>query len=285
MILITRSDGRQFQLDTDFRILGLTGFGGISVELLTEKKAFGDGDILLGQRIPTRQIAIDTICTNTNKNFKQDLRRLVTSFFNPRYEFTLTIDYLNTKREINAKISDVVMPTNNIYKPITMSLIFEALDPYFKSVDKFGKDIAGLNDLLGFPVFIMAERISPTIPQGMAFGAYAFDKSVTIVNDGDVETYFTAEITAKDVVKKFKLIQSEQNFVLFNKDLAKGDKLVIDFANSYVELNGANANNHVDKTSVFYTIPQGESIISFDAEEGSTQVVVKLLYQKRYLGV
>ena len=284
LIKILRNDGEIFEFN-EFKIIGLEGFGGLKVEVLTKSKAFGNGNILVGKRLPSRQLIIDSI--NPNKDIKtaKYFREKVRKFFNPNYTFTIQVNYKGIEKEIKVELTQVVLPTSNIYRPQALSVIFEALNPLFASIDKFGKDIASKVPMFGFPVYFMGERMTPKTPKGANYGLFNFDNIVDIQNNGDVATYFTAEIIMGAEVQDFALHQDENTFVKLNHTFKSGDKIHMDFENSYVSLNGANANTLVDKTSTWFEIPIGESQIYFAATVGETQVVVRLLYEQLYLEV
>lgn len=67
---LIRSDGKTFAYGDIFRIMsyGLIGVGTTEVEIFSENKAIGDGDVVTGQRLPPRSIQIQAVCISRAAN-------------------------------------------------------------------------------------------------------------------------------------------------------------------------------------------------------------------------
>lgn len=276
MIEIEREDGKRFSFGDVFKITSITGLGVLKVENITQKKAYGDGDVLLGVRIPSRVINIFADCVYNDMNTLE--RQTVNQFFNSNYAYKIHIDYADNPVWIECVLDMVDMPIDNINRKLTLGLSFYCSDPFFKSKDEFGKNLANVKPSFVFPL------VSP-IGSGFAFGVYEFAKDVFIKNDGNEPTTFKAIIQAEGLVTKFKISKNDREYVLFNQDLKNGDKLIIDFGKGTVVLNDNNAIHKLDRTSTFFTVPVGGTNIKYSAETGDNVVRVFIYYNKLFAGV
>ncbi|MPN25371.1 hypothetical protein SDC9_172780 [bioreactor metagenome] len=159
-----------------------------------------------------------------------------------------------------------------------MTLIMFCSDPYFRSVDEFGKDIAGNTPMMGFPLL-------SSLTSGFITGLFTYPEFVYIENDGDTETFCRAVVVAYGAVTGFKLSKDVNTYVKFNQALSVGDELVLDFINASVTLNGVNANRYIDRASTFFAIDTGGCNISFSADDGTTLLSCTIYYNKLYAGV
>ncbi len=50
------------------------------------------------------------------------------------------------------------LPTNNVFGPQMFTLSVFCPSPYFKSYDDFGKDLASISPMMGFPLMISQEK-------------------------------------------------------------------------------------------------------------------------------
>ena len=50
------------------------------------------------------------------------------------------------------------LPTNNVFAPQMFTLSVFCPSPYFKSYDDFGKDLASISPMMGFPLMISQEK-------------------------------------------------------------------------------------------------------------------------------
>ena len=275
MVRFVRSDGKTFQFGALYKITEFKGADKLSVDIYSEKRAQGNGDIITGQRIPARIVTIKSVCTSSLLNDKG--RRLVEAFFNPFYSFRMYIQYKGDELWIDCKVDTVDLPTANLYVAQKFTLSLWCAYPLFRSVSEFGENIAALTPRLGFPIYT-------TAASGFVIGEYAFASTIYIANDGDTETYARARILATGNVEGFTLTDGTDS-VTYAGTLADGDELLIDFETASVTLNGENANRYLDRTSTFFSIPLGGGNIGYSATSGLDNVAVFIYYNKLYLGV
>lgn len=275
-----RSDGCKFNFNngTWGIIPPIEGLDFPEIDLYTKKNAVGDGEIITGKRVGARTIKVKARSRNVSLN--EINRRQAIEFFNPKYSFKNYVTYMGRQYYINAELDGKPkLPANNIYRPLDMTIVFFSKDPYWLSVDDYGKNIAAITSLFGFP-YIEAEDV-PIVAD-----AFNFAKEVAIFNDGDVETFCKIVITAKGEVVNPKIIQGD-HYIQMDDILQPEDIVVIDCDRLTVYKNDANAITKINKGSSFteMALQVGSNTISFAADTGDTNMEVVVYYNKKYLGI
>lgn len=280
---IVRSDGKEFLADgkrygdADWGITKLDGIGMVESEYFTENKAVGDGDIVNGRRVKSRSISFEFVAKNAFMN--KVLRKEAISFFNPKYDFDVYVTYQGETKWITGFIDALSIPSDALRVQQKVSGEFLCVDPFFKSVDAFGADIAAVT-----PMWTFEEIDDPD--WGEPFDYYNFAKSVDISNDGDVETYCRIVIRATGDVTNPKFMHND-SYIRIIDTMKSGDVIEIDIINRSITKNGENILAKIDRTSDFanMTFDVGDNTVSFDADIGDTVMSVTLFYNKLYLGV
>lgn len=279
ILTFVREDSKRFILGGSYSdtaawgITSIDGIGKIEAEISTEKNATGDGDTITGVRFPARNIDITANVKNRKNNEVE--KRKADSFFNPKHNFTLFIADGNTTRWIKAKIEKFACPRK--HGNIQLSLALKCVDPYFYSKDNYGKNIASVKPVFGFPY------ISP-VSKGFNVGIYNFARQVEVENTGDAETYFTIRLEAFGDVLNPKVMK-DNAYVRIIDTLQNGDIVDIDLVENTIKKNGKNCIGKVDRTSSFngMIMDIGDNTISFGADDGDTNMRVVIYYNLRYL--
>ena len=210
------------------------------------------------------------------------LRKSAISFFNPKFDYKMYITYMGITRWVEGKIYKFSIPAQNVNRVMEMSITLLSPNPFFKSYDNFGKNIASVVGMCGFPYLC---SITSGTPKGITGGKFNFAKKVLLDNDGDVDTYCKAVITANGDVVNPKIIIND-NYVRVLDNMKANDVIIIDFTQNppTVKKNGVNFIGHCDRTSAFddMQLPVGSSEISFDADTGSNLMNVSIYYNKLY---
>ncbi len=287
-IRIVRNDGREFNIDgTDWRIpsKGLDGFGNYENDITTVDNAVGDGGIITSERIAQKDRTITAVSRNPYIN--DILRKIVLAFFNAKATYKIYLTYMGVTRWCEGKLHRFDLPTANVNKTMTMTITFLCASPYLKSYDDFGKNIASVLGMCGFP-YLCNVNGADRIPQGITGGRFNFAQLITLENDGDVETFCKAVFTAKGEVINPKFIVNN-NYVRVIDIMQEGDVIVMDFSNNppTVQKNGVNFIGHCDRTSAFddMALVVGDSVIQFDADSGSNLLDVSIYYNKLYAAI
>lgn len=281
-IKFIRSDGKTFILGTgSWRILsnGLQGVDFPSFSVYSEKNAIGDGALLSGKRVDDRDIQVEAKSIDPTNN--RAIRDATISFFNPKYSFKLYITYMGVTRWIEGELSGFKCPSENIHRPMKLTVKFYCKDGFLKSVDDFGKDIASISPGFGFPYI---QTVSPVIP--VYASIYNYNQEVVLTNDGDTMTYPRVTINFSGSVTNPKIYKDDY-YVRIIDTFEDGDDLVIDFENCTIYKNGVNWIQYIDRSSTFTDMGLGigDSTMGFAADDGDAYMAVFVYYNKLYLGM
>lgn len=279
-IKVIRSDKKVFTFDNIiWGITAMSGFDSVDNEAYTESQASGDGSRYTGMSIKEKDRTIEARLMNASLNEVQ--RAVVVSFFNPKYTFSVYVTYQGRTRWCEGIQIGFKCPTENVYKPITLTWTILSTMPYMMSTENFGENIGEIVPMFGFP-------FRSIVGVGFGVGVFKFAKEVEIDNNGDVETFFQCSITATGDVEKPKLIKGDK-YVLINDTLHSGDVYLIDFVAvpPTVKKNGVNAIGNVDRTSSLtdMSLEVGGDKFGFDAENGDNNMNVEIYRYERYLGI
>ena len=287
-IIVIRDDGKEFHIntnDSDWRIPsdGLDGFGNYSNSVSTVANVVGDGDIVSNARLGSKDRTIKFIADD--KRDSEALRNAVTAFFTPKYAFKVYLSYMGRTRWFEGIIHKFDAPSGNIHKKVTARVTFLSPNPYLKSYDDFGEDIASVSGRIAFPYLCSVDNNYPKIIKGITGGVFNFAQEITLNNDGDVDTYCRCIMRAKGEVED-PVLFINGNYVKILDTLQSGDVIEMDFAAQppTVKKNGVNFIGHCDRTSAFdeMILTRGDSRVSFSARNGTNLLQVSIYYNKLY---
>lgn len=278
-----RDDGKIFILGGSYRdnaewgITAISGTDTIENSMSTVAPATGDGEEITGERIPARNIDIQASVKNRRRNSEE--RRKALDFFNPKRGFTLYVTKGNVTRWAVVRQERFQCREQPPDRHVSMIIALKCTDPYFYSVDDYGKNIAAVTGCFGFPYLSRMKG-------GFRTGVYNFAKVVTIENTGDVETYVKITVTADGLVENPKVMLNGVYVRLLDVMYA-GDTVEMDMVRNTIRKNGHNCIGKVDRHSSFtgMVLRPGKNEVSFDADNGDTNMKVILYYNLRYLGV
>lgn len=273
-----RSDGRSMIIDDiTMLLMSAEGLDSPTVEVFSEKLAIGDGDLITGTRVGSREIEFKAKVKYASLN--DTLRRAWTSFFTVRHTYDVYVTRTSPARYApECQLDSFKIPTENCGEPIEINVTLICPGGYWLSVDSFGKNIAGVEARAGWPWIAQSGY-------GRIYGIYSYAGTVYIDNDGDADAYCQAVFVAQGDVTNPKLISGD-GYVRVLTSMAEGDVLIIDGKSKSVTLNGVNAATLLDKGSSFDGIVFGigTNTIAFTADVGSNVVAVNVYYNKRYMG-
>lgn len=273
-----RDDGLEFILgNEDWGILSLEGADSLETEIYTESNAMGEGEFITGEQVKSREIIF---VADTKRLSELSVKRQsAMAFFNRKRSFKVYLSYRGVTRWIEGRLAGFKCPTNNVFEAVEITGTLLCPEPYWKSVDEFGKDIANIIPAFGFPYNALVGKQYPV-------GYSEFAKEVHIYNDGDAETQIRAVITAKDVVSVPALIKDDYG-IYINVAMDTGDVIEIDFGERSVRMNGENIITKLQKKSSLTNMALniGDNIVSYSADDGDANMAVNIYYNKRYQGV
>lgn len=273
-----RDDGLEFILgNEDWGILSLEGADSLETEIYTESDAMGEGEFITGEQVKSREIIF--VADTKRLSDLSVKRQSAMAFFNRKRSFKVYLSYRGVTRWIEGRLAGFKCPTNNVFEAVEITGTLLCPEPYWKSVDEFGKDIANIIPAFGFPYIAFVGQKYPV-------GYSEFSKEVHIYNDGDAETQIRAVIKAKDTVTNPALTKDEYG-IYINATMQAGDVVEIDFSKRSVTMNGNNIITKLQKKSslVNMTLEMGDNVITYMADAGDANMSVYVYYNKRYQGV
>ena len=282
-VRILRDDNKEFLIDgTDWSIPsgGLEGFGMFENNITTADYAAGDGGFITSKRLGVKDRSITAKSRIVHLN--DILRRTATSFFKPGSTYKVYVTYMGETRWCEGVIHAFSLPAENVNRKMTMMVTFLSPDPYLKSYDDFGKNIAEVVGMCGFPYLC---SITPGTVKGTAAGRRFFAQKVLLENDGDVDAYCKVVFRASGDVTNPKLTVND-HYVRVLDRMKAGDVIIMDFTKKppTITKNGVNCVGKCDRTSDFdkMNLIVGNSEVSFLADYGTNVLEVSIYYNKQY---
>ena len=264
---------------------GLDGFGAFTNSFTTVNNAIGDGSILSSTRIAQKDRTIKAVSRSIANN--DTLRAQAIEFFAGKHTYKIYLTYMGVTRWCEGKIYKFELPSENVNKHMHLQVTFMCTNPYMKSYDDFGKDIASISGMAGFPFLCAAER-SYHVPQGTTSGIYNFSQTVVLSNDGDTAAGCRVIIQASGTVENPK-VTINGHYVRVLDELEAGDRIEIDFTANppTVRKNDVNILGKCDRTSAFdeMELQIGDNTAAFDADNGSDNMAVSIYYNKLYTAI
>lgn len=285
-IRIVRDDGEEFNIGEsfDWRLMknGLDGFGSFDNELNFVDNGTHDGGLITSKRLTKKDRSIKAGFVHPNQNTLE--RQKVQAFFNPKADYRLYITVGDRTLWGECSVYKKNVPISVETQLLTLDVTFMFPNPFLKSFDDFGADIASKTELIAFPYLVSLDKY----PRGLTGGLYNFQKEVYLINDGDVETYCRAEFRAiGNVVNPYLMIGDK--YVRLNDTLESGDLVIMDFTTlpPRVTKNGANFIGHCDRTSNFTDMAMkvGDVTIEYGADDGEINLSVSFFYNKLYTSI
>lgn len=282
--IVRDMDNKKFVIgkgyDWQFLKNGLDGFGDITNDITYTDNATMDGGIVSDMHVSKVDRTVQFAYMHPSTN--DVARRAAISFFNVKSSFKVYITYAGRTLWAEGYLLKMSAGMSaDVKDRLDVAVTFLFPDPYLKSYDDFGKDIAAKAGMIAFPYLCSMDNG----PLGTTGGIFSFARIVTIYNDGDVETrcravmHFTGKVTNPELIINDEYVRIIDNFV-------KDDIIEIDFTASppTVRKNGKNHIGHCDRTSAFdgMIINRGDNLVEFNADNGTENMSVSIYYNKLY---
>jgi phage-related protein len=278
-------NGEQFNVGKDYnwRLLkkGLENFSAFESNVTVAQDYGRNGGSLVGIRLndKTRTIKICNVDWKNSDTARMELQKYF--IYGQKYKIYVTIG--ETTRWADGVLYRMAIPepTDEDYK-LNVTMSFKFGDPFLKSEDNFGKNIASLTPMFAFP---WLSRMDKQNVYGTAVGIYNFEREVHLYNDGSYEAYPTIKITFKGIVTNPE-IRINDGFIRVLGTFNSDDEIVIDCSVSpmTVKNNGENILGKCDRESEFdnMNLQIGDNTLSFIAYSGSDDMNVFVYYYKPY---
>lgn len=285
LIRFVNENGEQFNVGKDYnwRLLkkGLENFSAFESNVTVAQDYGRNGGSLVGIRLndKTRTIKICNVDWKNSDTTRMELQKYF--IYGQKYKIYVTIG--ETTRWADGVLYRMAIPepTDEDYK-LNVTMSFKFGDPFLKSEDNFGKNIASLTPMFAFP---WLSRMDKQNVYGTAVGIYNFEREVHLYNDGSYEAYPTIKITFKGIVTNPE-IRINDGFIRVLGTFNSDDEIVIDCSASpmTVKNNGENILGKCDRESEFdnMNLQIGDNTLSFIAYSGSDDMNVFVYYYKPY---
>ena len=285
LIRFVNENGEQFNVGKDYnwRLLkkGLENFSAFESNVTVAQDYGRNGGSLVGIRLndKTRTIKICNVDWKNSDTTRMELQKYF--IYGQKYKIYVTIG--ETTRWADGVLYRMAIPepTDEDYK-LNVTMSFKFGDPFLKSEDNFGKNIASLTPMFAFP---WLSRMDKQNVYGTAVGIYNFEREVHLYNDGSYEAYPTIKITFKGIVTNPE-IRINDGFIRVLGTFNSDDEIVIDCSVSpmTVKNNGENILGKCDRESEFdnMNLQIGDNTLSFIAYSGSDDMNVFVYYYKPY---
>lgn len=281
--IVFTSNGKEmaFGKHSAYKIRSIQGLETSDITLTATENAGIDGATVTNRRLGPRHIDIvGGIPSGDREVYRENLVR----FFNPANEGTAIIEYCGRKRKVGYLIENVDFGTlDSVYKipEFTVSLYCE--NPMLLSTSSYGRNIAAFIPQFSLPFKCTAEK-------KQIMGYQKISQSILIANDGDkaVGAEFVVTATRGEVDSPTIRNETTGQYIKVMRKLFMGDTLQISTIPRQKEIliNGSNAITDMDRMSdLSLCIIPGDNVVEYDAEDGMTNMDVRLYYTPEYLGV
>ena len=249
------------------------GYAAADFEQNIQDSGMGDGGMLGSTRIPPRYLSL-SFDVQTD-----DEREKVIRLFSPRKMFTHIVSRGNISRQITVYVSAMSISQETIYDFHRVKLSLVCPDPYFYSIDDYGRDIARVTPQFAFPL-----AFSPSIIAGYSDTV----NDIALTNEGHDICGLQIRIVANNDCSNITVTNTDTGeYIRFIGELLQGQVLEISTVpkQKYVRLNGVNAMNRIDRRSCFFSLETGVNHINYDTDTGRYNIAVYLHFKRRFLGV
>ena len=283
-LILENSRGRQLRLtqnEVKFQIDNVTGLNPPAASISLSEN-IGDGDEFVHERTGSRNIVINMIIKGLVEENRLELYQYVQ---NGKYIKL----YISTKTK-NVWIEGRVESTeiDNFQQATTCQISVICPDPWFKDVQETINSINTVQPKFHFPFHI----VDP-IP----FSIYETIQILNLINEGNVESGMTIEITARGTVINPIIYNRETSeFIgLGSTDnpytMQSGDKIVITTHtnNKRAKLirNAVETNifNYLTPNSTFLKVASGDNAFTYSADDGDEYIDITFKHYSNYEGI
>lgn len=271
-----RSDGLMFNYENDdWMMTSLEGAEFPQIEVFTEAKGVGDGDLITGRRKASRTIEIATVPRNYDDGDYRELRRAALFFHNPSFTYDIEITYMgDIKIAKGCAIKGLIFPTERYRKNASLKVSY--LSPY-------GELFAVGEEQSNFSSITPRWAVTRSYIAGkkLLYSTEDRSDSALIEYEGTAKTNPVIEIIADGYVKDL-VVKIGAVTCIVETTLKKGDIVVIDGSKAYATLNGEMIKSPVDFRKL-KLIP-GANLITITSSSGNA-FKSKITYTGRYDGI
>lgn len=283
-LILENSRGRQLKLtqnEAKFQIDNVTGLNPPAASISLSEN-IGDGDEFVHERTGSRNIVINMAIKGIVEQNRLELYQCVQ---NGKYiKLYLSTNSKNVWIEGRVESTEI----DSFQQLTTCQISVICPDPWFKDVEETINSINTVHPKFHFPFHI----VDP-IP----FSIYETIQVLDLINEGNVSSGMTIEITAKGTVV---------NPIIYNRETSEfiglgstdnpytmqpKDKIVITTHtnNKRVKLirNAVETNifNYLTPNSTFLTVDSGDNVFTYSADDGNEYLDITFKHYSNYEGI
>lgn len=269
-----------FEYDYGFLINKPQGIDTVSVSLAQAQGINQVGSTIQSSNVQSRPVTISGVLVNTNQSENKDL---LLSVIRPDLSAKLYADdyYLEVR-----PISTPVIEPFETFSKFQFSVL--AAYPYWQRDSSASASLRTVEKR--FRLYHNGQKqwyIND--PNKYRFGEVSQAQFVTIINDGQVPIPYTVTFTALEQVVNPKLIDAAtNNYLLLNKTLTAGEKVVVEITHERTYVNSSvsgECRGALDLGSSFFRLAVGENVIKPDATSGKSYMQVEINFATEIVGV
>ena len=279
-----------------FIIKSIDGLGPAKANINVTDISTNDGGIFNSSRLDKRNIVMDLLFLQTDRESIEDLRQKTYKYFPIKKKITLTIVTDNHTSEIDGYIESNEPDIFSQNEGCTISIICP--DPFFYSTSDNETLFSGIEPMFEFAF----ENNSLTMPL-LEMGSIDNKTEQIIVYEGNTEIGMIINIHALGDVSNITIANNlTRDTMTINTDKLKtllgtetaiisGDTIIINTnrGNKSITLirEGIEYNilNCLEKGSKWFTLVKGDNIFSYSAETGATNLMFYIRNKVAYDGV
>ena len=295
---IVRSDGEELYATGNFSTngwtvawQGLQDFLSLPLSISTSANVLTDGSTLVSKRVDECERTASIVYVGPRG--RREVRDEALAFFNPKHSFEVHVTHMGVTRWCEGELAEVSCPIREDRRPCELTFTLLCLDPYMRSEDGNDYSLQDSRPMFGFPFVSHAKQ--PTsrgerFPVGFLASKTIYDGKNTLYNGGAVPCPYRVVIKGKVDIKNPKFTK-DGKFVHYLGTVRAGEELIIAFDElpPKVYLDGKNVTMGCSRDSTFVDMwmDVGKNIVQFtmDNAEQMVNTDVRILYNKRYLGV
>ena len=281
-VVLENKNGDQltFEQNSAFTIAEIQGLNPPSATINTSEVALMDGAKYNSAKVNMRQIMIAFAIEYQAAKNRIEVYKVLKS------KQWIRFYYIGDYRDvfIDGYIQSIDISYFEMKQIVTCDILCPA--PYFNNAQKIVNSIQSIINAFHFP---FASTESPQL----LFGYYEPSPSLTIENNGDVDTGLIIELYARNVIsnpKVFNYITAE--FIGVNYNMQAGDVITIDTRQGHKTItllrNGIETNifNYLMKNSTWLQLPASGATFVYEVGSGQLfNLLVTINYYEMYEGV
>jgi len=254
-----------------YRLLAIEGISSAEYDLSIRQNISADGSKITRKSVKSRPVFIVAEYVGMNKKAERDN---IVRYFNLHESGKLTVNNNGISRLLNFDIEKFNASLENMYLPLKFKVDIYCSQPYFTDISISSEEMVTWIGGLTFPLSLPTQF------------AMAGEKIINIINNGDVATPITLEISGTATNPKITNTLTGE-YIKVNRTLVDGDTLIIttEFGNKRVEQNGINVFNYIDLGSTFFSLNEGDNVIELTTDDINDNATIRINYKNRYLGV